>query len=103
MTINFERVSKLDGVNFDLEKATPFEPVGCEYCNDLGYYERVGLFEVLCLDDFLKDMISNGESSIDIRRYAMEHLDYQPLVVDGVNKVLKGITTISEVKKKIVI
>lgn len=98
-----ERVSKLDGVNFDLEKATPFEPVGCEYCNDLGYYERVGLFEVLCLDDFLKDMISNGESSIDIRRYAMEHLDYQPLVVDGVNKVLKGITTISEVKKKIVI
>ena len=49
-----ERVEKSVGVTFDLQNAKLYEPVGCKYCNDVGYYERVALFEVLCLDDNLK-------------------------------------------------
>ena len=46
-------------------------------------------------------MISEGESTISIKKYAMENTEYRPLVVDGVNKVLNGTTTIEELKRKI--
>ena len=99
----FEKVTKLTGVEFDLEKATMFEPKGCKHCNNLGYIERIGAFEVLCLDEQLKHMISTGMSAMDIRKYAMDNTEYRPLIVDAVNKCLSGITTISEIEKKIVI
>lgn len=99
----FEQITKVAGVKFDLEKANMFEPVGCKECNNLGYLERIGVFEVLCIDDVLKDMIADGKSAIDIRQYAIENTDYKPLIVDAVNKCLEGITTISEINKKIVI
>ena len=98
-----EKVSKATGVDFDLEHAKTYEPVGCKYCNDIGYYERIAMFEVLCIDDYLKDMISEGKSSIEIRDYAIKNTDYKPMVVDGINKVLQGITTIEEIKNKITI
>ena len=98
-----ENVSKSTGVDFDIEHAKTYEPVGCKYCNDIGYYERVAMFEVLCIDDYLKDMISEGKSSIEIRDYAIKNTDYKPMVVDGINKVLQGITTIEEIKNKITI
>lgn len=98
-----EKVSKSTGVDFDLEHAKTYEPVGCKYCNDIGYYERVAMFEVLCIDDYLKDMISEGKSSIEIRDYAIKNTDYKPMVVDGINKVLQGITTVEEIKNKITI
>lgn len=96
-----DKVTKSTGVEFDLDNAKLYEPVGCKYCNDIGYYERIAIFEVLCLDDYLKDMISEGKSSIDIREYAIKNTKYKPLVVDGINKVLEGITTIDELKSKI--
>ena len=46
-------------------------------------------------------MVAEGKSSIDIKKYAIENTDYRPLVVDGINKVLSGITTIDEMKRKI--
>ncbi len=96
-----QRAEKISGVNFDLENAQLFEPVGCEYCDNIGYYERIGIFELLSLDEYLKDMISSGRSTIDIRKYAKENTGYEPLVVDGIRKVLEGITTIDELKTKI--
>lgn len=96
-----DKATKSTGVDFDLDNAKLYEPVGCKYCNDIGYYERIAIFEVLCLDDYLKDMISEGKSSIDIREYAIKNTKYKPLVVDGINKVLEGITTIDELKSKI--
>ena len=54
-------------------------------------------------DDYLKDMIAEGSSSIDIRDYAIKNTEYKPMVVDGINKVLQGITTIGEIKNKITI
>lgn len=98
-----DRVSKTTGIDFDIEKATPYEPVGCEYCNSIGYYERIGAFEVLCVDDEIKDMIAEGESSGAIRRYAKQNGKYEPLIVDGIKKVLDGTTTIKELKRKIIV
>ena len=97
-----EKVEKITGEKYDIENATIFEPVGCEFCDDIGYYERVAVFEVLCMDDYLKYLISEGKSSIDIKKYAMENTEYKPLISDGVKKVLSGITTIDELRRKII-
>ena len=99
----FEKVTNLTGVKFDLEKATMFEPKGCKHCNNLGYIDRIGIFEVLCLDEQIKHMIASGETAIDIRKYALENTEYKPIIVDAVHKCLDGTTTISEIEKKIVI
>ena len=99
----FEKITNLTGVKFDLDKATMFEPKGCKACNNLGYIERIGVFEVLCLDEQIKHMIASGENAMNIRKYALENTDYKPLIVDAANKCLEGITTISEIEKKIVI
>ena len=95
-----ERVEKVTGYKFDLNKAKMCEPVGCDECSGLGYFERIGAFEVLYIDEYLKEMISSGKSSIDIKKYAIEETEYKPLIVDAVNKCLEGITTIDEIQKK---
>ena len=43
-----------------------------------------------------------GKSSIEIRKKAMEK-SYRPLVVDGINKVLKGETNLDELNRKLII
>lgn len=98
-----ERASKVTGVEFDLKKAKLFEPGGCEKCENTGYYERIGVFEVLCVDEYLKDMMASGKSAIEIRKYAMSNTEYKPLVVDAIEKFLSGVLTINEIKKKIVV
>ena len=87
--------------NFDTSGDT-YDAVGCKHCNDTGYYERIGLFEVLDLTDEIKQEIINGKSSIEIRNKALEG-DYKPLIVDGINKVLQGLTTLEELNRKLLI
>jgi len=73
---------------------------GCSECNNTGYYERVGIFEILLLTDEIKELIISGASSIEIKNVAIEK-GYRPIAVDGVNKVLQGLTTLEEVNKKL--
>ena len=90
------------GVEFNLSGKKTYNAAGCEYCNHSGYFDRVGLFEVLDITEELKEMIMDGKSSIEIRRKALEQ-KYKPLVVDGVNKVLNGLTNLDELNKKLLI
>ena len=90
------------GIEFNLSGKKTYNAVGCEFCNHSGYFDRVGLFEVLDITDELKEMIMDGKSSIEIRRKALEQR-YRPLVVDGVNKVLNGLTNLDELNKKLLI
>ena len=86
----------------NIDQLTTYDAIGCKHCNDTGYYDRIGIFEVLDLTDEIKELIVNGASSIEIRRKALEQ-DYRPLIVDGINKVLKGYTTLEELNKKLLI
>ena len=89
------------GVDFDLSGKT-YEAMGCPYCNNTGYYDRTGIFEILDLTDELKEMIMSGKSSLEIRQEALKH-NYKPLLIDGINKVIKGKTTLEELNKKLLI
>ena len=89
-------------VDFSVEGIKTYDAIGCKKCNNSGYLERIGIFEVLNIDEDIKELIMEGKSSIEIRRRAMEK-EYRPLIVDGINKVLKGHTTLEELNKKLVI
>ncbi len=88
-------------VNFDVNGIT-YDAPGCEHCNHTGYYDRIGIFEVLDLTDEIKEVIMSGKSSLEIRKLALQQ-SYKPLVVDGIRKVVNGYTTLEELNKKLLI
>ncbi len=96
------KIGEKYNVKFDLEGKKTYEAVGCNKCNKSGYLDRIGIFEILNVDDEIRDLISKDSSSMDIRKKAME-LGYKPLVIDGINKVLSGITTLEEINNKLII
>lgn len=95
-------VLKKYNMEVDFSDKFTYTPSGCKYCNNSGYFERIGIFEILTLTDDLKELIINGASSLEVRRQALKD-GYRPLVVDGVNKVLQGVTTLEEVNKKVIL
>ena len=97
-----KRISEKYNVEFDLTDKYTYDTVGCKECNNSGYYDRIGIFEVLSLDDNIKELIVNGASSIEIRKEALKE-NFKPLVVDGIKKVIDGITTLDELDRKIIL
>lgn len=90
------------GVQYNLEGKKTFDPVGCKKCNETGFFDRIGVFEILIINDQLKELIVDNRSTIEIKEEALKH-GYRPLVVDGIQKVVDGITTLEELNKKLVI
>ncbi len=72
-----------------------FEPVGCAKCFGTGYRGRLGLYEVLVVDDELRDMIATGGSVLEIQRLARAN-GVASLREDGIAKVLEGSTSYLE-------
>jgi len=74
-----------------------YEAVGCDECNNLGYKGRLGIYELIEVDDTLRTMIHNGASEQDIEAHArsasanMRH--------DGIRRVLSGETTLEEITR----
>ena len=90
------------GKNFDLEGKKTYEAVGCKRSNNTGYYERIAIFEILLVNDDIKELITKDASSFEIRKKALE-TGYEPFVIDGIRKVLDGVTTLSELNSKLII
>lgn len=100
-----EVIAKMEekyGIKFDLEGKKTYDAVGCDHCNHVGYIDRVAMFEVLKITDEIKEMISNDESPIKIKKEALKY-GYLPLEVDGIRKVINGITNMQELNKKLLI
>ena len=90
------------GQEIDFEKAKTYDAVGCKKCNNIGYYGRIGIFEILELTDEIKELIVKGASTIEIRDRALKQR-YKPLIVDGINKVLDGVTNLEELNRQLII
>jgi len=87
---------------YDFTGKYTYDAVGCDICNRTGYYDRIAVFEILILNDELKQLIANNESSLDIKRVAQNY-DYRPMLIDGLNKVVDGIITLEELNKKLML
>ena len=88
------------GEQVDFSNAKTYDAVGCDYCNNTGYYGRIGIFEILNITEDIRELIVQSASSMEIRKRALEE-GYRPLAVDGIKKVLNGITTLEELNNKI--
>ena len=96
-----EKIGKQYGVEYDLS-GTTYDAIGCKHCNNTGFYDRIGVFEILNITDEIKTEIMKGKSSIEIKEESLKQ-GYRPLVVDGIRKVVQGYTTLEELNKKLLI
>jgi type II secretion system protein E len=80
----------------EIETAKFWHGVGCEECRQLGYQGRMGIYELLILNEGLRPLILNRAPASTIAAKAME-FGMRTLRTDGWNKVRNGQTTIEEV------
>ncbi|MGQ9570655.1 MAG: GspE/PulE family protein [Thermodesulfovibrionales bacterium] len=78
---------------------TLYKGKGCKNCKQSGYLGRTGIFELLIVDEKIKQLISDKASAQKIRDTARETMGMLSLREDGVIKVLKGIITLEEVDR----
>jgi type II secretory ATPase GspE/PulE/Tfp pilus assembly ATPase PilB-like protein len=83
-------------LGLDQEKIVQFfHGRGCERCFHTGYSGRTGVFEVMKVDDHLKDMIASGSSEAELKREAVKQR-MNTLRISGIKKILRGETTVEE-------
>jgi type IV pilus assembly protein PilB len=73
-----------------------FEPVGCAVCQGQGFRGRLGLFETLWFDERLARMVAKGADEETLEANAGKALKF--MWEDGCEKVLRGLTTLDEVR-----
>lgn len=91
------------GIKLDFTDKFTYDIKGCKECNHVGYKGRVAAFEILEITEELREIISEGGSSMRVREKALEGGTYKPLFVDALYKVMNGLTTLEEVNKKLVL
>ncbi|WP_456401677.1 GspE/PulE family protein [Persephonella sp.] len=75
---------------------TLYKGEGCEECLGSGYKGRIAIYEIMEIDEEMRTVISKQPESMAVREKALSK-GMKPLIIDGFNKVLKGVTTIEEV------
>lgn len=95
-----KKVSDKYNLKIDLDSIKTFTPVGCEKCNNTGFYERIAIYEIVEFTDVVRDMINNDASILEIRAQLLKE-GFEPIQVDAIRKIVNGITSFSEVNKKI--
>ena len=70
---------------------------GCNECNQTGYKGRVGVFELLVLNELVRDAILERRTSHEIRTISIQHSGLVTLLEDGLVKAAAGLTTVDEI------
>jgi general secretion pathway protein E/type IV pilus assembly protein PilB len=86
----------------DLARLRPtklWRPRGCNQCNNTGYKGRKGVFELMPVDDAIREMVIRKEGAHALKKYALANLGMRTLRQDGLAKVMEGKTTIDEVMR----
>ena len=91
-----EILGQIKGAGFDIQKIELYEGRGCKDCRFTGYRGRTGIFEILTITETIRDLILNHASSQQIKQKAISQ-GMRTLRQDGLQKVLKGLTTFTEI------
>jgi len=94
--LEFWGLDKVEGADFVKGR-------GCFNCMDTGFKGRIGLYEILIVNEKIQDMIIAGNSSVEIIREARTNGDLRTLKDDAANKILNGLTTIEEATKGVMV
>jgi type IV pilus assembly protein PilB len=88
----------LERLNFPFARGAVFyEGKGCDYCRQTGYWGRIGITEILEVDDTIREMLIRGESSDKIKHHAHERKGMILLWDDIMQRFVQGETTLEEV------
>jgi len=88
--------SDCTALDMDADKApTLYEPVGCPSCNNIGYRGRIGLYELVVIDETLRTMIHDGASEQEMEKQA--RMNTNGIRAEGRRLVLSGTTSMEEV------
>ncbi|GAA0511070.1 ATPase, T2SS/T4P/T4SS family [Deinococcus depolymerans] len=81
----------------DLRGAQLMRGAGCNRCGGTGYKGRMGIHELMVIDEPLRVAIGSGKNATEIAEVAMTQSGMKTLRQDGIEKALAGITTLEEV------
>jgi type II secretory ATPase GspE/PulE/Tfp pilus assembly ATPase PilB-like protein len=79
--------------------ANIYDPVGCEHCYGTGYYGRVGIYDILTLDDEIKTGLANNKLPIENLRKEGDQRGKSNLQKQALLKVVTGVTSIDEMNR----
>ncbi|VAX41545.1 Type IV fimbrial assembly, ATPase PilB [hydrothermal vent metagenome] len=83
---------EMQGLQVDLA----WVPRGCDKCRNTGYSGRVGIYELLVIDDQTRDIIARNPNVSEFRRLCIDR-GMVSLRADGIRKVAQGLTTVPEI------
>jgi len=69
---------------------------GCETCRNVGFKGRKGIYEIMAMNSIIRERVFNRSSTDELRKQAVAD-GMHTLLMDGMRKVLEGITTVDEV------
>jgi type IV pilus assembly protein PilB len=79
-----------------LESDQVWRGKGCDRCRKTGYSGRLGIYELLVMDDGLRDLVTRNPNVTELRKLCRER-GLVTLRMDGFRKVMKGLTTVDEI------
>jgi len=94
-----KELPNLNDIN-NLNFQTFYQAVGCSHCEKTGYTGRVAISEVIDINETLKDMINQGDHSLNLEAVKASQ-DFISIKQDGIVKVVQGITTMEEILRVI--
>ncbi|MFC1670794.1 type II secretion system ATPase GspE [Spirochaetota bacterium] len=89
-------LSELGLKTSQLKKGVLYRGKGCNKCLDTGYSGRIGIYEILPITNDIRRLIMNHSDSAQIKDFAVKE-GMIPLVKDGMQKAIQGMTTVEEV------
>jgi len=97
-----EQLMELQLTPDDVKDRTFYFGKGCDACNHTGYRGRVGIFEIMVLNDEIRDLVMQGASTNVLNEAAQRH-GMRTLRESGLLAIFDGVTTIEEVVKETLI
>lgn len=92
-----EKVARLLGL--EGKDLTFFRGRGCSFCKETGYRGRIGIFELLVMNEAIRELVLAKASSSELKRMAVRYGGMKDLKEDGLSKALKGLTSLEEVMR----
>jgi len=93
-----EKEIMADELGMDIGEVKIYRGKGCPACNYTGFLGRTAIYEILIIDEAMKDLMLKKASSDQIKKLAVSK-GMRTLRQDGLNKVVQGLTTPEEVMK----
>ncbi|MBU1912668.1 MAG: type II secretion system ATPase GspE [Candidatus Omnitrophica bacterium] len=82
--------------DLEIKQELLYKPKGCDYCGHTGYRGRIAIYEIIVINDKLRELIARGASLGEIKDKIKE-FNLKTLLKSGLKKAEEGITTIEEV------